>query len=341
MRIAIHHRKGSFSDFWILFCKNNKIDYKVVNAYDSEIIKNVKDCDIFMWHHDHNNYKDLIVAKKVLFALEQAGKIVFPNFKTGWHFDDKVAQKYLLEAFEVPLVSSEVFYDETEALKWIENADFPVVFKLKGGSGASNVKLLKSKYEAQKLTKRLFGKGISSHDYRMYVSEKWRHFLENGYRIKDLSKIIYRYFIKDDFVKNIAQEKNYIYFQKFIPNNKYDTRVVVVNGKAMAERRFVRSNDFRASGSGKFDYTNINLSSVEIALKVALELELQSVAFDFIEDEFSNPLIVEISYGFGTKGILEAPGYWDSNLNWNEISPTPELWIIESVIEKFKLCGGV
>jgi hypothetical protein len=37
---------------------------------------------------------------------------------------------------------------------------------------------------------------------------------------------------------------------------------------------------------------------------------LQSVAYDFVLDENSKPLIVEMSYGFGTEGIGNAPGSW-------------------------------
>ena len=95
MKIAIHHRLGSFSDRWIAYCEQQNIPFKVVNAFDSNIIEQVKDCDVFMWHHHHGQFKDVLTAKRILFALEHAGVKVFPDFKTGWHFDDKVAQKIL------------------------------------------------------------------------------------------------------------------------------------------------------------------------------------------------------------------------------------------------------
>lgn len=66
MKIAIHHTPGSFSDRWISYCKENDIPYKLVNAYDSDIIKQVEDCDAFMWHHHHANYKDALFAKQLL-----------------------------------------------------------------------------------------------------------------------------------------------------------------------------------------------------------------------------------------------------------------------------------
>lgn len=144
MKIAIHN-SGSFSIRWIKYCKKYAIPFKTVNCYDSDIIKQLKDCDALMWHHDHGKFKDVLSAKKILFALEHAGIKVFPDFHTAWHFDDKVAQKYLLEAINAPLVPSYVFYDKKEALDWATATTYPKVWKLKGGAGAANVKLVRSK----------------------------------------------------------------------------------------------------------------------------------------------------------------------------------------------------
>ena len=128
MKIAIHHTPGSFSDRWIDYCKENKVDYKLVNAYDSDIVQQVSDCDAFMWHHYHDNYKDMLFAKQLLYSLQMAGKQVFPDFNTGWHFDDKVGQKYLFEAVGVSLVPSYVFYTKEEAIHWVKETSFPKVF---------------------------------------------------------------------------------------------------------------------------------------------------------------------------------------------------------------------
>lgn len=64
---------------------------------------------------------------------------------------------------------------------------------------------------------------------------------------------------------------------------------------------------------------------------------LQSVAFDFVEDDNSNPLIVEISYGFGTAGINKAPGYWDSGLNWHEGKFNPQGWMVEGMVNSIEI----
>ncbi|MBQ3950041.1 MAG: hypothetical protein II661_06160, partial [Bacteroidales bacterium] len=92
MKIAIHHRPGSFSDRWIEYCEQQGVDYKIVNAYDSDIVQQVSDCDAFMWHHHQAHYADTLFAKQLLYAIEARGICCFPNSPTTWHFDDKVGQ---------------------------------------------------------------------------------------------------------------------------------------------------------------------------------------------------------------------------------------------------------
>ena len=332
MKLAIHHRPGSFSDRWIEYCKNKGINFKIVNAFDSDIINQVKDCDVFLWHHHHSNFKDVLTAQRILFALEHAGISVFPDFRTAWHFDDKVAQKYLLEAIEAPLVPSYVFYDKNEAIEWVKNTSYPKVFKLKGGAGATNVKLVTNQTQAIKLVNKAFGKGFSQFDSWQNLIDRIEKYKNGKDTAFGVLKGIGRFLIKTDFAKQQCNEKGYVYFQDFIPNNTFDTRVVIVDNKAVAERRMVRKDDFRASGSGRFDYNDINIDCVKTAFDIAERLKIQSVAFDFVEDENNNPLIVEMSYGFGTKGIKKAPGYWDSNLRWYAKEFSPEQWILNCVM---------
>lgn len=319
MKIAIHHKEGSFSAYWIAYCQRNGVDYKVVNAYDIDIIQQVKDCDAFMWHHYHDDYRDAIFAKQLLYSLQVAGKKVFPDFNSCWHFDDKVGQKYLLESIEVPLIPSYTFYDKKSALAWINKTTFPKVFKLRGGASSANVRLVKSKTQAIQLTNKAFGSGFSLFDKWGYLKEQCRKYKVGKGSLRDILRGVKKIFVSTEFAKMSGSEKGYIYFQDFIPNNTFDTRIVVIDGrKAFGERRFVRENDFRASGSGDFCYDNIDTRIVKMAFDISKKLKLQSVAFDFVVDLNQKPLIVEMSYGFGIKGIKNANGYWDSDMNWHE-----------------------
>src|SRR5690554_2293936 len=250
MKLAIHHRPGSFSDRWIEYCKNKNIEYITVNAFDNDIIKQVKECDVLMWHHHHGDFKDVLTAKRILFSLEHAGIKVFPDFNTGWHFDDKVAQKYLLEAIDAPLVPSYVFYDKKEALDWAKSTTYPKVWKLKGGAGAANVKLVQNKKEATKLINTAFSKGFSQFNRLGNLKERYRKYKSGKDSLLGVAKGFGRLVIPTEFAKLQSRERGYVYFQEFVPNNSFDIRIIVIGDKAFAIKRMTRENDFRASGSG-------------------------------------------------------------------------------------------
>lgn len=338
MKIAIH-KSGGFSDRWIEYCEKNHIDYKLVNAYDTDIIRQLEDCEAFMWHHYHANYKDALFAKQLLFSLQQAGKKVFPDFNTGWHFDDKVGQKYLFEALGVPLVPSYVFYTRKEAFDWIEKTDFPKVFKLRGGSGASNVRLAHTKNEARRLVKKAFGKGFPQYSSLDNLKERWRKYRLGKTDLKDVIKGALRFFYKPDFARMHAPEKGYAYFQDFIPNNTFDIRVCVIGNRAFALKRLTRDGDFRASGSGSivYDKKQIDERCVQIAFDVNGKLKSQSTAFDFVFNEDNNPLIVEISFGYAIKAYDECQGYWTNDMQWHEGTHFDICgWMVEEVIIQIK-----
>jgi len=334
MKLAIHHRPGSFSDRWIDYCDKQGIDYKLVNAFDSDIIQQVSDCDVFMWHHHHGQFKDVLTAKRILFALEHAGVKVFPDFKTGWHFDDKVAQKYLLEAIGAPLVPSYVFYDKHEALQWANTTSYPKVFKLKGGAGSANVKLVKTHKEAKRLINKAFGKGFAQYDRFGAFKERLRKVKEGKAGLLEVLKGIGRLFITTEFAKQQPPERGYAYFQDFIPNNDSDIRVIVIDNKAFAIKRMVRDNDFRASGSGSiiFDPSSIDPRCIEVAFTVNKKISAQSIGFDFVFNTKDEPEIVEFCYGFSPEPYDPCPGYWDSELNWHEGKFNPQEWMVHQMV---------
>lgn len=341
MTIAIHHRPGSFSDRWIEYCKKNGIDYKIVNAYDSDIVELVKGCDAFMWHHHHGDYRDVLFAKQLIYSLEEAGVKCFPDFHTTWHFDDKVGQKYLLEATGAPLVPSYVFYTKEEAYAWINQTTFPKVFKLRGGAGASNVKLAHNASEAKKFVDKAFGKGFPAFDRKGNLKEhynKWRHGKEP---FKSVVKGVGRLFIPTAFGKMHSPEKGYVYFQDFIPNNYYDIRVIVIDDKAFYIKRMVREGDFRASGSGDIIYEKdvFTEKCIKLAFETNKKLKSQSTSFDFVM-QGDKPLIVEISYGFAVKAYDNCEGYYDSEMTYHPGPFNPQEWMVDEVRQAALIAGG-
>jgi glutathione synthase/RimK-type ligase-like ATP-grasp enzyme len=338
MKIAIHDHAGSFSDRWKKYCDENGVPYKLVNCYDSDIISNLDDCKGLMWHWNMNDYKAVLFARQLTISLEKKGIKVFPDVNTAWHHDDKLGQKYLLEAIGAPLVKSYLFYSRQEAFDWLDKTTFPKVFKLRGGAGSVNVSLVKTKKKAKQLIKKAFGTGFPHINRftrlkdRIWVLKRDK----NLTAIRGVVSGLARIFIPTEVERFSHNEKGYIYFQDFIPKNEYDTRLVVIGDRCFGIRRYCRKNDFRASGSGilRYEPKLFDKRCIQIAFEIAKKLQTQSVAFDFIWDN-EEPKIVEISYCFSMGSAYDdCPGYWDNNLNWHEKIVNPQYFMIEDFIEE-------
>jgi hypothetical protein len=331
--IAIHATTGSFSDRWIAYCNQQQIAYKLVNCYDTNIFEQLEGCTALMWHYYHAHSKDVLFAKQLMFSVEASGRKVFPDFNTAWHFDDKVAQKYLLEAVEAPMAQAYVFYSKAEALAWVQQTTFPKVFKLRGGAGSANVRLATSKRHAIALVNQAFGRGFKQFDGWGNFKERLRKYRKGYTNVKDLAKGFIRIFYTTKFAKVAGREKGYIYFQEFIANNDSDIRVIVVDGKAFAIKRMVRDNDFRASGGGVILYEKelFDLNTIRIAQEVTSRLKAQCLAFDFVYDS-GKPLIVEISYGYANEAYDPVLGYWDANLVWHLGPLVSQHWMVDMML---------
>jgi len=338
LKIAIHHRKGSFSEQWIEYCENNNIHYKIVNCYDSDIVEQLSDCDSLMWHYHHAISKDVLFAKQLLYSIEMSGKSVFPDYKTSWHFDDKVGQKYLLEAIDAPLVPSYVFYDKSSALNWVDEAEFPKVFKLRRGSGSNHVKLIKDKAKAKRLILQAFNSGFDQYNSGENLLERWRFYKVGKTDLTNLLKGVIRLGYTTDFSRTIGKERGYVYFQDFIPNNFYDIRLHVISNKCFGLSRLNRPGDFRASGSNLLDYdlNKIPMKAVEEVFSVSKKLGLQSAAFDLLLD-CDIPKITEISYCFGIDPDDFKYGYWNTNLEFVPGEFNPFGWMVDDLLNSIKL----
>lgn len=318
----IFKHSTSWLPVWIKYCEDNTIPYEIVDCYYYDIIEKLYYYSALLWNYSNYVISDLLEARNILLVAEKKGLKVFPNHNTGWHFDDKIAEMYALQSIDADIPKSWVFYLENECISWLEKeAKYPLVAKLRCGSGASNVKILKTKQVAIKYAKRMFSKGFdpspsllyksfskiqSTHDFSTFVS-----------RVKRIPEFLNT----RKNAKKMPIEKGYCYFQEMIPNDGYDIKVVVVGDKLSYFCRQVRKGDFRASGGGAFYYDKGVMSAqiINSAFKASDDLKLQCVGFDYVVDNHTGEgKIIEMCYGFDHTAILGAGGYFDRDHIWHK-----------------------
>ena len=336
--IAIHDG-DCWTSLWLEYCREKQIPHKVVCGYDSDILEQIQETSGFLWHINHWYPVDMLMGRHVLNAAEAMGLKVYPNFSTNWHFDDKVAQKYLFEATSAPAVKSWVFYNKKEALDFAKQCKLPIVAKLRRGAGSYNVRLLKTRSEVRHYIRRMFGKGFSSAPSLLAdAKNKLAVAASNGgisgiwQRLKKAPRF---YKVMFAAKKGLFREKGYVYFQEFIPENSFDVRVSVIGNRAWAYKRLCRKGDFRASGSGMIDYdvSNVPLKVIEASFETANKMNTQSICFDWILCPDGEYRFVEVSFGFVDVLVHRVPGYWDRSLGWHEGNFHPSWCVLEDFLQ--------
>lgn len=328
MRIAIHRNDDIFyhstqwSYEWEKYCQENKIEYDIIDCFSNDFINQIGNYDILLWHFSQYSLQEMLFARNLLAIAESLGVRTFPNVNTSWHFDDKIAESYLLKSIEAPIPDYNVFYSKKRALEYLDKkAEFPLVAKLRCGSGSSNVVMLKNKNQAIKYVGKMFGKGIDSYPNVMFKTKS------NLSTSRNLKTLISRMKRIPDFIESVRKakafpsERGYVYLQEFISNDGYDLKVVVVGNKLSFLARNVRKNDFRASGGGTliYDKSLINSEIRRIAFDLNEKLGFQCMGYDFVVDNRNGkPKIVEISYGFSHTAQLALGGHWDINDIWKD-----------------------
>lgn len=337
--IAIYNRPGSFSDRWITLCKEKSIPYILVDLFDDSLLTRLhgSGVSVLLSHPPMSSRAASLAARSIIHALTTAGIRVFPTIADYWHFDDKIAQKYLFQALNIPTPRTTVLFDRQSSLNWLSKVTLPVVFKLRSGAGSTNVVLIRDRRQGSRRVRRMFGGGYPSTDnalkdyktkVRLHAAKRdWAAVLKrapgtiaNWWRLR----------------RDLERERGYVYFQEFVADNSYDTRVTVIGQRAFAFRRMVRPGDFRASGSGLIDHdpSSIDAQCIALAFDVARRLGSSCMAFDFVKRHTdSTPLLLEMSFAFASEVVSQCPGYWRSDLSWKSDTMRPEDAILEDMLE--------
>jgi hypothetical protein len=304
---------------------------RVVDVYEQDLAGQLRGCDGFMWWFAHLP-EIRQTGKRVLLAIEHGMRIAtFPDWSTIWHFDDKIAQTYLLDAAGVPMPPTWIFWNRTQALEFARSASYPIVLKLAGGIVSENVRLVRSEAEARFWIEQLFGSGLTQltgwpvPGFRL----RWRRRMGRAVRAllgRETAPLSRR----------IELQRGYVLFQQFQPDNAFDTRVTVIGDRAFAFRRFNRPDDFRASGSGRIDWNPdaINRAAVDLAIRTARRLRAQSLAVDVLHAPDGSLVINEISYYYEGWAVEACPGHWSSDGRWHAGQMAPADAIFEDFVHQ-------
>jgi hypothetical protein len=329
--VAVQQTGEGFQIRWPEFLRKHGAEVKIVDVLGPDGLRQLKGCSGLMWHWAH--YPDhKQSALPILQLVEQHLRLpVFPDLRTRWHFDDKIAQAFLFEALGIPHPKTWVFWRREDALAWADAAPYPVVAKLSCGAGSTNVTLARNPADARAWIDRLFSRRGTWPAESPVLGPRWKGMVRPLYDFAQRAASLPGYLFagRAPVTPRVlwGLQKNHALFQEFLPDNPHDTRITVIGDRAFGFRRLNRPDDFRASGSGRnrTEPDEIDPRCVRLALESAAKIGAQSMAFDLLFRGASRePVVVEISYGYNSAFVERCPGHWDARLQWHEGRMWPE-----------------
>lgn len=181
--------------------------------------------------------------------------------------------------------------------------DYPFISKASTGAASRNVRLIRSEAEARTEYEAAFGAGIP--------------ILPNGI------------------------QKGYLYWQRFIPGNDGDIRVIVMGDEMFGIRRGNRDDGPFASGSGRveiiheIDDTN-TLQAFRMANEISRHLGTRWQGYDFVF-EGDKCFCLEATCSWTDSGYIGCPTFDRATLE--PTGTTQDNWPERAMIEMERLCS--
>lgn len=249
--------------YWLIyerFLKNNSIKYDYYDVHSSDFIEQGRKFDVILWRTLSNPAEQEEAASKIKILESNLGKLCLPNEHELWIYENKINEDYLCIANSLPAIKTFISNSKEETLKYIKNCEYPFVSKITNGSGSEGVVLIKNYKQAKKLCTKVFENGKYS---------SWPY----------------------------IKQKDYVYFQEFIPDAKFDLRVMIVGNNYFGFYRDVPKDDFRASGAKNDRFDSIPEEVMKLAKEVKESFKkCRLIAVDFLFDKERNEyLILETS----------------------------------------------
>ncbi|MBN1337753.1 MAG: hypothetical protein JXA03_00440 [Bacteroidales bacterium] len=239
--------------------------------------------------HKGNNYKKYI--EDIVYALELAGARTVPQYRFLLAHNNKVFMEQLRNIVlgGTSGIQSRHFgtLEELEASSAVLN--YPCVLKSASGSLSKGVFLAQDAKELVRLASKI---------------SRTPHL---RYELKDFLR---RYKHKGYMPESRFQGKFIV--QNFVPDLPDDWKILIFGNRAYALNRKIRTDDFRASGSGKLSYRkDLPEGILDFSWDVFQKFGIPFLSLD-VACKGSNFYLIEFqAIFFGTYTLDYSPFYWE------------------------------
>lgn len=241
------------------FLENNNFQYDFLDILSSDWINQAKSYDVITGIVSNEHYHLLELRRKYYILENYLGKKCYPSLKHLQLYEDKTLEAFIAQTNGIPFAPTHYFTKEEEALNAIRELQYPQVSKIDPGSGSMGIELITNLKKARKVVNQSFSP-----------------------RGRTTQSLYFR-------------QKNYVYFQDFIPNDGFDIRVIVIDEYIFGFYRKVLKGDFRASGMNLVEKRDLPESAIRIARDLYKKIGSPLLAVDMVHGLDGQYYIIEFS----------------------------------------------
>lgn len=240
-------------------------------------------------------YKEYI--QDILLYIQNSGGIIVPNFNSFVAHENKMFQEFEMKRLDILSPKSHLVGTYEEGVEYLKNINFPIIGKKSKGFGSKTVQKINAIDEGKKFLKKNLTDGfILNKEYFKWLYKKWKF---NDLYPKYHGKVI---------------------FQEMIDGLDHDWKVLIFYNKCFVLKRFTKDNDFRASGSGKFDYEAMPTDKIlSFSLDTIQKLDVPFASLDIVVKD-NTPMLIEYqTVHFGLLTALYGKVYYEfDGSKWNK-----------------------
>jgi len=241
------------------FLDHNGFPYDLYDLHAHDWIERARPFDVVVGLVSNESNRLQETRVKYHFLERYLGKACFPSADQALLYENKCLEAYIAEACGLPFAPTRISHRKEDALAMLETARFPLVSKVNGSSGSMGVELVRTPRAARRIIRQAFSKTGRS----IHVS--W------------------------------FRQKDYVYFQEFIPNDGYDIRVILAGDRAFGYYRKVLKGDFRASGMNTVERRGLPEEAIRVARKVQQHVRGPLLVVDMVHGLDGRYVIIEYS----------------------------------------------
>lgn len=304
---------------WVSLNVNKLVAYLHKNNYEVEIyqfhqlINNpdmVSNSIVFYTFNQKHNRREYI--KDLIHYYSNGNNTLIPSYDLLQCYENKGFQELYKKKLNIKSLPALYFCSESEIKKYSIN--YPVVLKTVDGSNGKGVYLINSKDKLHIKIKKIQKLSLLTRAdlFRRKYFRKKKQYLD----YPDYDNLT-------DFIQYkdyITEEKNFI-LQEFIPELKFDYRVLIIYNRYFVTKRENRDNDFRASGSKRFRF-NFEVSDqlLSYAEEIYNKFDTPFLSIDIAQSNKNFYLLEFQALHFGINVLVKSKGYFTKvNNNWNFI----------------------